>query len=74
MTNMKQDNTDATNYWVTKNFVTLMFSSISLSQKKKIFFWETKKFYVFLCVLDPGNHFMKSRPASSGQNLHVEKF
>ena len=39
------------------NFVTLMFSSISLSKKKK--------FYVlcFLCVLDPDDHFTKSRPA-----------
>ena len=38
------------------SFLSSMFSSISL----------LKKFFLcFLCVLDPGDHFMKSRPASS---------
>ena len=48
-----------------------MFSSISL---KKKFFMRNQEILCFLCVLDPGDHSTKSRLASCGQNLHVEKF
>ena len=53
------------------NFVT-MFLSISL--KKNFFSLRNQEILCFLCVLDPGDHFMKSRPASCGQHFNWEKF
>ena len=44
------------------NFVTLCFRPFY--QKKKIFFLRNQEIFSFLCVLDPGDHFTKSRPAS----------
>ena len=55
-----------------------MFSSIL---QKKNFFLRNQEIFSFLCVLDPGEHFTKSRPASGvrrpascGQNFNQEKF
>ena len=48
-------------FWVTKEFCDSMFSSISV---KKNFFFEKPRNFMFLCVLDPDDHFMKSRLAS----------
>ena len=44
------------------NFVTLCFRPFY--QKKKNFFLRNQEIFSFLCVLDPGDHFTKSRPAS----------
>ena len=38
------------------------------------FFFRNQEILCFFMRLDPGDHFTKSRPASCGQNLHVEKF
>ena len=59
--------------WVTKLILWLCFRPFY--QKKKNFFFEKpRNFLVFLCVLDPGDHFTKSRPASCGKIFNQEKF
>ena len=53
------------------NFVTLCFRPYL---PKTNFFLRNQEILCFLCVLDPGDHFTKRRPASCGQNLDVENF
>ena len=53
-----------------------MFSSISLKFFFFFFFFffeKPRNLIMFLCVLDSGDHFMKSYPASGGQNFNKEK-
>ena len=40
---------------------------------KKIFFLRNQEILYFLCVLDPGDHFTKSRPARVRTKLEREK-
>ena len=56
------------------NFVTLCFRPFY--QKKKFFFWETKKFSVFYAFWTQAIILRKvvRRPASCGQNFNQEKF
>ena len=49
-----------------------MFSSITT--KNIFFFLRNQEILCFLCVLDPGDYFTKSRPVSCGQNLDVKNF
>ena len=55
------------------NFVTLCFCPF-YQKKFFFFFFEKPRNFMFLCVLEPGDHFTKSRPASCGQNFNQEKF
>ena len=59
-------------FWVTK--LILWLYVFVHSTKKKNFFLRNQEIFSFLCVLDPGDHFTKIRPASCGQYLDVEKF